>query len=248
MYELHDEEIQHFGTKGMKWGVRKAVTTTGRAGKKVGNAIKTDLQNNANQLSHPVRYAKAARREIKNNGYLQTGNSTASKKRLISDVKQQGIDSKTPYTKEQRNKALKVGATVAVSTAAVVGALYIAKHSGKPISMPQNPAKKLAKDIMFNARAKSYTDRYNSSKSLATQFSKVGEEIARASKNSNSTISVPSAKKSSNSSKLSSLMDTTAKFAKMMEAGTLSKGQEAQWDQANKEMIDIFKKTNPYMK
>lgn len=74
-------ELEHYGVKGQKWGVRKA--------KAAGDRVATSLRNTSNQISHPVKYAKAATREIKGHGYLQTGNNHASRKRMVADVNNQ---------------------------------------------------------------------------------------------------------------------------------------------------------------
>lgn len=80
--------LEHHGVKGMKWGVR-------RAAKSVGSSVTREATLVKNQVAHPVKYFNAAKREIKKNGYMQTGNNKDSKERLNKDVKKQIEKSKT---------------------------------------------------------------------------------------------------------------------------------------------------------
>lgn len=59
-----EQELMHFGVRGMRWGMRKAVYKTAkglqRAGKAVGNRVKETARTTKNSNLHPIQYTKAA--------------------------------------------------------------------------------------------------------------------------------------------------------------------------------------------
>lgn len=108
-------DLYHHGVKGQKWGVRRKL-------KSAGDRVSTSLRNTSNQISHPVKYAKAATREIKGHGYMQTAQNHASRKRLVADVKNQ-IDTKRSNSRARGKSILKKMSNILDKTSKVAAGM-----------------------------------------------------------------------------------------------------------------------------
>ena len=95
-------DLYHYGVKGQKWGVRRKL-------KGSGDRVATSLRNTSNQISHPIKYAKAAKRETKGYGFWPKGYNHETKKRLVADVNKQISDKRTVSRKRVKSFLKKSG-------------------------------------------------------------------------------------------------------------------------------------------
>ena len=108
---LKDDELAHYGTKGMKWGKRKGVTTSGDAAKPAKPRAKDmsddELKSHINRLKLEKEYTKLSAPEV-NRGRKIVGD-------LLLDVgKKQAAD----YLNREIAKAIAIGAAKVAAKAA----------------------------------------------------------------------------------------------------------------------------------